>query len=358
MASEEPVRMFESEPSSFELTELEAPEEELLGSFLPIGDVAKLIGVNPSVLRFWEQEFPQLRPTKRGNRRYYSSEDVQLIRTIQHLLYEEHYTILGARNKIHELQVQDKAREILDEKVSSPLPVVESKKVDGQTEMSLILQELRAIRALLTMSGQVPPQKKSPFELQQEEAVANFSLVSEDLHALEAQQELLKNEETAQMDDKSQETMEELLAPHSYDLGAIGVDGEEVATQRANSEERLENESQNPDLVSLTPADSITETVSSSTQIPVVDETPVESIEPKTETSVDEFLKTEPVLAESNKVSSAQPAQTQTRAKVDTSRLAVPPLPGQRPTFTIGMKVPKSQQTVLTHIAPFLWNKK
>ena len=57
MASEEPVRMLESEPSSFELTELEAPDEELLGSFLPIGDVAKLIGVNPSVLRFGSKSF-------------------------------------------------------------------------------------------------------------------------------------------------------------------------------------------------------------------------------------------------------------------------------------------------------------
>ena len=81
MSSVEPVRMLDAEPHpSFELTELDAPEEELLGRYLPIGDVAKSIGVNPSVLRFWEQEFPQLRPTKRGNRRYYCSEDVALIR--------------------------------------------------------------------------------------------------------------------------------------------------------------------------------------------------------------------------------------------------------------------------------------
>ena len=84
MASEEPVRMLEGDTKDFELTELDGPEEELLGRYLPIGDVAKSIGVNPSVLRFWEQEFPQLRPTKRGNRRYYCSEDVALIRTIQH----------------------------------------------------------------------------------------------------------------------------------------------------------------------------------------------------------------------------------------------------------------------------------
>ena len=65
MASEEPVRMLESEPRDFELTELDGPEEELLGRYLPIGDVAKSIGVNPSVLRFWEQEFPQLRPRQK-----------------------------------------------------------------------------------------------------------------------------------------------------------------------------------------------------------------------------------------------------------------------------------------------------
>ena len=123
MASEEPVRMFETEQNPFELTELDAPEEELLGRYLPIGDVAKSIGVNPSVLRFWEQEFPQLRPTKRGNRRYYCSEDVALIRTIQHLLYEEHYTILGARNKIHELQVQNKVKDLLEDEKFAPLQV-------------------------------------------------------------------------------------------------------------------------------------------------------------------------------------------------------------------------------------------
>ena len=119
MASEEPIRMLEGDTKDFELTELDGPEEELLGRYLPIGDVAKSIGVNPSVLRFWEQEFPQLRPTKRGNRRYYCSEDVALIRTIQHLLYEEHYTILGARNKIHELQIQNKVKGILDDKASA-----------------------------------------------------------------------------------------------------------------------------------------------------------------------------------------------------------------------------------------------
>lgn len=358
MASEEPVRMFESEPSSFELTELEAPEEELLGSFLPIGDVAKLIGVNPSVLRFWEQEFPQLRPTKRGNRRYYSSEDVQLIRTIQHLLYEEHYTILGARNKIHELQVQDKAREILEEKVSRPLPVEEPKKVVVKTDMSLILQELRAIRALLTTPGQAQAYKKSPFELGQEQAVTNFSLVSEDLHSLMAQQPL-KYEETAQMEDKSQETMQELLAPHSYDLGAFGVDGDGLSESVVTKNEVSEDNSISEEPFQQTSTSSSLGPKASVEEMPIVAETLVDSIEPKTETSVDEFLTSDKVASEAqqNKAVSS-PTKQESRAKVDTSRLAVPPLPGERPTFTIGMKVQKSHQQVLTHIAPFLWNKK
>ena len=146
MASEEPVRMLEGDTKDFELTELDGPEEELLGRYLPIGDVAKSIGVNPSVLRFWEQEFPQLRPTKRGNRRYYCSEDVALIRTIQHLLYEEHYTILGARNKIHELQIQNKVKGILDDKASAPL---QTKPEKPALDLAAALAELKAIRAIL-----------------------------------------------------------------------------------------------------------------------------------------------------------------------------------------------------------------
>ena len=69
--------------------------------YFTIGEVSELCGVKPHVLRYWEQEFPQLKPVKRrGNRRYYQRQDVLVIRQIRSLLYEEGFTIGGARNKL------------------------------------------------------------------------------------------------------------------------------------------------------------------------------------------------------------------------------------------------------------------
>jgi len=69
--------------------------------YFTIGEVSELCGVKPHVLRYWEQEFTQLKPLKRrGNRRYYQHHEVLLIRRIRHLLYEEGYTISGARNRL------------------------------------------------------------------------------------------------------------------------------------------------------------------------------------------------------------------------------------------------------------------
>ena len=69
--------------------------------YFTIGEVSELCGVKPHVLRYWEQEFPTLRPVKRrGNRRYYQRHDVVLIRQIRSLLYEHGYTIGGARQKL------------------------------------------------------------------------------------------------------------------------------------------------------------------------------------------------------------------------------------------------------------------
>ncbi len=69
--------------------------------YFTIGEVSELCEVKPHVLRYWEQEFPQLKPVKRrGNRRYYQRDDVLIIRQIRHLLYEQGYTIGGARLKI------------------------------------------------------------------------------------------------------------------------------------------------------------------------------------------------------------------------------------------------------------------
>ena len=69
--------------------------------YFTIGEVSELCGVKPYVLRYWEQEFTQLKPMKRrGNRRYYQHHEVLLIRRIRELLYEQGFTISGARNKL------------------------------------------------------------------------------------------------------------------------------------------------------------------------------------------------------------------------------------------------------------------
>ena len=71
--------------------------------YFTIGEVSELCGVKPHVLRYWEQEFTQLRPVKRrGNRRYYQHHEVLLIRRIRELLYEQGFTISGARNRLEE----------------------------------------------------------------------------------------------------------------------------------------------------------------------------------------------------------------------------------------------------------------
>lgn len=69
--------------------------------YFTIGEVSELCAVKPHVLRYWEQEFPNLKPVKRrGNRRYYQREDVILIRQIRSLLYDQGYTIGGARQRM------------------------------------------------------------------------------------------------------------------------------------------------------------------------------------------------------------------------------------------------------------------
>jgi DNA-binding transcriptional MerR regulator len=71
--------------------------------YFTIGEVSELCGVKPHVLRYWEQEFTQLKPLKRrGNRRYYQHHEVLLIRRIRELLYEHGFTINGARNRLDE----------------------------------------------------------------------------------------------------------------------------------------------------------------------------------------------------------------------------------------------------------------
>jgi DNA-binding transcriptional MerR regulator len=75
--------------------------------YFTIGEVSELCGVKPHVLRYWEQEFSQLKPVKRrGNRRYYQHHEVLLVRRIRELLYSQGFTISGARNRLDEVGVE------------------------------------------------------------------------------------------------------------------------------------------------------------------------------------------------------------------------------------------------------------
>ncbi|WP_068637069.1 MerR family transcriptional regulator [Thauera butanivorans] len=81
--------------------------------YFTIGEVSELCGVKPHVLRYWEQEFTQLKPVKRrGNRRYYQHHEVLLVRRIRELLYQEGFTISGARNRLGESAIQEQESRI------------------------------------------------------------------------------------------------------------------------------------------------------------------------------------------------------------------------------------------------------
>ena len=134
--------------------------------YFTIGEVSDLCGVKPHVLRYWEQEFTQLKPMKRrGNRRYYQHHEVLMIRRIRDLLYEQGFTIIGARNKLQELVQfeRDKKRsgevmlvglEELEENLSFEDGKVEdpwSSNLSGNdaNKLQLLRQELFEIRGLL-----------------------------------------------------------------------------------------------------------------------------------------------------------------------------------------------------------------
>lgn len=118
--------------------------------YFTIGEVSELCGVKPHVLRYWEQEFTQLKPVKRrGNRRYYQHHEVLLIRKIRELLYEQGFTISGARNRLDGQEPND---------VPAPVaaPVIEAVKsvttqladnidlVQVRTQIRQVIQLLRA----------------------------------------------------------------------------------------------------------------------------------------------------------------------------------------------------------------------
>lgn len=108
--------------------------------YFTIGEVSDLCGVKPHVLRYWEQEFTQLKPVKRrGNRRYYQHHEVLLIRRIRELLYEQGFTISGARNKLDSRMANGHA----EEELATGLPPLEMNTVTIRNELSEILQLLK-----------------------------------------------------------------------------------------------------------------------------------------------------------------------------------------------------------------------
>jgi DNA-binding transcriptional MerR regulator len=105
--------------------------------YFTIGEVGELCGVKPHVLRYWEQEFTQLRPMKRrGNRRYYQHHEVLMIRRIRDLLYDQGFTISGARNKLQEMVQSERDRRKAGE---VPLEGLEAVEID-QEEFDAALQ--------------------------------------------------------------------------------------------------------------------------------------------------------------------------------------------------------------------------
>ena len=105
--------------------------------YFTIGEVSELCGVKPHVLRYWEQEFNQLKPVKRrGNRRYYQHHEVLLVRRIRELLYNQGFTISGARNRLDE----------------GPAPVVAPvEKAETAKNSASLRLELQAVIALLQL---------------------------------------------------------------------------------------------------------------------------------------------------------------------------------------------------------------
>ncbi len=103
--------------------------------YFTIGEVSELCGVKPHVLRYWEQEFTQLKPVKRrGNRRYYQHHEVLLIRRIRDLLYDQGFTINGARNR-------------LDESVAEPAKA--SRTAAARTNLTALRKEIKSVLELL-----------------------------------------------------------------------------------------------------------------------------------------------------------------------------------------------------------------
>ena len=132
--------------------------------YFTIGEVGDLCGVKPHVLRYWEQEFTQLRPMKRrGNRRYYQHHEVLMIRRIRDLLYDQGFTISGARNKMQELLQNERDKRKNGEVLLEGVEVIETSDADlddfadsdidagpAAGQLLMVRRELSEIRELLS----------------------------------------------------------------------------------------------------------------------------------------------------------------------------------------------------------------
>jgi len=136
--------------------------------YFTIGEVSDLCGVKPHVLRYWEQEFTQLRPMKRrGNRRYYQHHEVLLVRRIRELLYEQGFTISGARNRLGESVGNARGRDAGE----PAAPVVRMVELPA-ADVDAIRAELTAAFVLLGGTLPAPPAPADDAEASSDEAPA------------------------------------------------------------------------------------------------------------------------------------------------------------------------------------------
>jgi DNA-binding transcriptional MerR regulator len=118
--------------------------------YFTIGEVSELCGVKPYVLRYWEQEFTQLKPMKRrGNRRYYQHHEVLLVRRIRALLYDQGFTISGARNRLSDAHGSTPGDEAPVDAAVVASPAVEPPAIGAPLSAIQLRDELRAISAML-----------------------------------------------------------------------------------------------------------------------------------------------------------------------------------------------------------------
>jgi len=111
--------------------------------YYAIGEVSELCGIKPHVLRYWEQEFPQLKPIKRrGNRRYYQFDDVEMVHRIRSLLYEQGFTIGGARQRLREAR-QERIENMAAAAAAPVTPVSRKEQIkDLRRELEDLLKRL------------------------------------------------------------------------------------------------------------------------------------------------------------------------------------------------------------------------